>query len=217
MREGEKLGITTEDVNRVIRNSYRDAVAQKRKDVHTEDSKKGLDFKNQKLDEMEVAAAAREGREPSPAAKRRMIERMKGTLGETGYKQKALPTEKAIQFEDKSEGIEDRIKISEQALEDLDIKENRAYTDWVDAGVKKEATMKANKKKARKESSDKIKDYEAQVDKIKRAQLEELERKRRLEGRPKSLKKKFEGAVLDPIEKGVKTGWDFVFGGKDYQ
>ena len=140
IREGKKLGnysFDEDDVKRVLKANYKKAVQQKKQDIYEADSRKGLDFVQGKIDDWNIQRAIDRKDEVLPAAElRRRGQRMKGLIGETGYK------EKDYQFggEDiKPQEMESSLKGAKKELEDMGLAENEAYSDWMEEAAKKES------------------------------------------------------------------------------
>ena len=210
LREGKKLGVSSDDVKRVIKNSYKDAVAQKRQDVYEAETKDRERKYLGMLDDTERAAAKREKRDVRPDTVRRDIDRMKGAEEDTGYRQKAAPTPEAIQIRERGKDIEKDIKAVEKQIEDYDIQEGQKYYDFVEEGMKAEKDMKKKRKEDRKQAGDRLQKLFNEQEKKRKQLLEQA-------SKPRSLATMAREGILSPIEKGIKGARDAVFGGGDFR
>ena len=210
LREGKKLGVSSDDVKRVIKNSYKDAVAQKRQDVYEAETKDRERKYLGMLDNTERAAAKREKRDVRPDTVRRDIDRMKGAEEDTGYRQKDAPTPEAIQIRERGKDIEKDIKTVEKQIEDYDIQEGQKYYDFFEEGVKAEKDMKKKKKEDAKKANERLEKMLTEQEKKRKQLLEQA-------SKPRSLATMAREGILSPIEKGIKGARDAVFGGGDFR
>jgi len=225
IREGKKLGAHSfdeDDVKRVLKANYKKAVQQKKQDIYEADSRKGLDFVQGKIDDWNIQRAIDRKDEVLPAAElRRRGQRMKGLIGEEGYK------EKDYQFggEDiKPQEIESDLKESKKTLEGMDLAENEAYSAWVDKRKKDEDALKKQQKIDEEAYGDALIAKEEAFQKKKEADQKALKAKKEEEKQAELDKKKKRSwktwtkeEVADPGKRWLGGIEDALVGGGDYR
>jgi len=218
IREGSKLGdhsFTKDDVRGVLRNTYRKAVHQKKKDFADAELAQADANREASIDDWNIQRAIDRQDEVLPtAALRRRGDRMKEGMPK-GYQG---PKEFKPEGEDfKPLEMEASLKGAKKELEDMGLAENEAYSDWMEAAAKREEVGKAERKKQDEAFGDKLIAAEEQAEAAAKDDQKVLQEHRDHMKKKRSWATQKREDWLEPVEQGVADWWKSVAGGGKYR
>lgn len=218
IREGSKLGdhsFTKDDVKGILKNTYRKAVYQKKKDVAKAELAQADANREASIDDWNIQRAIDRGDEVLPtAALRRRGNRMKEGMPK-GYQG---PKEFKPEGEDfKPQEMETSLKGAKKELENMGLAENEAYSDWMEAAAKREKGGKADRKKQEEAFGDKLIAAEEQAEAQAKEDNKVLQLSRDHMKKKKSWATQMRENYLEPVDQGVADWWQSVAGGGKYR